>query len=92
VKSAPPPPHSVGMHTPNSPSAPMRRTVSSGTVAVRSQSAANGATSFWTNSRVISRMAICSLVGCAMAAPQRAAGPAAPPAAGPRTVTPVHCS
>src|SRR5436189_69009 len=33
VKSAPPPPHSAGTHTPKSPRAPARRTVSSGTVA-----------------------------------------------------------
>lgn len=77
---------------PNRPRAPALRTVSSGTVAVRSQSAANGAISLRTNSRVMSRMAICSFVSCAMGAPQRTAGPVPAPAALPRTVTPVHCS
>src|SRR6267143_6567758 len=62
VKSAPLPPHSGGTHTPNSPSAPALRTVSSGTVAVRSHSAANGAISLRTKSRVASRMARCSSV------------------------------
>src|SRR5438552_2234871 len=60
VKSAPPPPHSVGTHTPKSPRAPARRTVSSGTVAVRSHSAANGAISLRTKSRVASRIPHCS--------------------------------
>src|SRR5581483_209204 len=58
MKSAPAPPHRAGTHTPNSPSAPILRTVSSGTVAVRSHWAANGAISRRTNSRVMSRIAI----------------------------------
>src|SRR2546425_6618970 len=80
VRSAPPPPHSAGTHTPKSPRAPARRTVSSGTVAVRSHSAANGAISLRTKSRVMSRMDRCSSLRRLMA-PEHSTGavlPAAP--------------
>src|SRR3989442_802768 len=80
VKSAPPPAHSAGTHTPKSPRAPARRTLSSGTVAVRSHSAANGAISLRTKSRVMPRMDRCSSLRRLMA-PEHSTGavlPAAP--------------
>src|SRR5881628_4214899 len=79
VKSAPPPPHSAGTHTPKSPRAPARRTVSSGTVAVRSHSAANGAISLRTKSRVVSRMDRCSSLRRLMA-PEHSTGAVLPSA------------
>src|SRR5213593_2401498 len=79
VKSAPPPPHSAGTHTPKSPRAPARRTVSSGTVAVRSHSAANGAISLRTKSRVMSRMDRCSSLRRLMA-PEHSTGAVLPSA------------
>src|SRR2546428_1451366 len=78
-KSAPPPPHSAGTHTPKSPRAPARRTLSSGTVAVRSHSAANGAISLRTKSRVMSRMDRCSSLRRLMA-PEHSTGAVLPSA------------
>src|SRR3989442_975460 len=79
VKSAPPPAHSAGTHTPKSPRAPARRTLSSGTVAVRSHSAANGAISLRTKSRVMSRMDRCSSLRRLMA-PEHSTGAVLPSA------------